>query len=1112
MNRFLYTLILGLLLVGAVFAQQEIYQRTMINLPSTVPTSVGNFVAGVDLDGDGKLEVYFVNNDWNDESNDELVPSIYKYEQNASGGWDSVWSHKMNIPLQNTWPALCVADLDGDGRKEIVWGPANNLDASTNPNPARVIVFESNPGSDVMGVNGEPNTTWTITQTANFELRTFKWFTQTFGGKQMIVFADRRTQAGAYRFGVLSVNSIPNDTNKSGVTWNLEVSGKDMTWPAGTVYDIFGLDSSIFVVQDGTANNITPVTYNNGTFKIHAPITGLVPGGSWKSATVVDVDNNGSKEAIVAGYGATAGQNKIYLLQKTNDTTLTSNVIADLAPLVGTARLYGGGVGDIDGNGKVDFVCGTRGSNPNGAIIRLAYVNGAIQDNGSYVASVIDRGITAVGADTRIDQIQLANVDGKAGDEVFYTNCTDGRVPIVILSNGKKAVNVTFMVNTSMVPDTLNTKSFVQIRGGGAQITWGNDSPAKMKNAGGDYWSYTGLFPVGDTIPYKFFTNANPTVTGDSPGWEGDTKNWGNGNRRLVVPDNDVVLPVEYVNGFNGDTYQQYDATFNNKQDDDTVWAHVRVNMQSYPDFNPAIHTLGVRGSFASSGWGMTIPMHQENPHANGGSRQYNSANFYYLDIPWKKSFLDTAAKGEGTIMRYKFVIHLKGAPLDEDWGKMVDNPNFQLEWQMPNKDTTQAWVWYRGVGYVPPKGTDSATVKFSADLSTALAQKGFTPGDVIVVKYGWGSTAAEIYTDTLKKVGLGGNKYESTPRQIAGVNASPETPVWYQYYLEKPGNELREVFYDFGYTGADPAGAERRKFAVPSNNASVVVYDTSKSIVSLHRQPIWQNTGKLSKNVLVTFTCDLRPAYYHLKGGDSLFDAQGSFRTVIPADADSVYKWGVWMNGPAVGGWSNPGGSDWGIGLRTNDAKKMFDDGTHGDAVAGDHIYSLQVQFYKDSLNNTIGQIFKFGLYGGDNEGGKGGFGNNHVANIDDATGTATIADQFGSINPTYYKAWDYDKHAAGVINREEGTVPTVFSLDQNFPNPFNPTTTIQYAIPTESFVTLKVYNMLGQEVATVVNESLKAGKYSASFNASHLASGVYVYRIEAGSFVSVKKMMLLK
>ncbi len=88
----------------------------------------------------------------------------------------------------------------------------------------------------------------------------------------------------------------------------------------------------------------------------------------------------------------------------------------------------------------------------------------------------------------------------------------------------------------------------------------------------------------------------------------------------------------------------------------------------------------------------------------------------------------------------------------------------------------------------------------------------------------------------------------------------------------------------------------------------------------------------------------------------------------------------------------------------------------------------------------------------------------------------------------------------------------PKSFSLDQNYPNPFNPTTTINYQLPTNGLVTLKVYDILGREVATLVNEKQNRGNYSVTFNASRLASGVYFYRLAAGSFVSVKKLMLVK
>ena len=85
-------------------------------------------------------------------------------------------------------------------------------------------------------------------------------------------------------------------------------------------------------------------------------------------------------------------------------------------------------------------------------------------------------------------------------------------------------------------------------------------------------------------------------------------------------------------------------------------------------------------------------------------------------------------------------------------------------------------------------------------------------------------------------------------------------------------------------------------------------------------------------------------------------------------------------------------------------------------------------------------------------------------------------------------------------------------FSLANNYPNPFNPSTKIQYTLPTNEFVSLKVYDIIGREVATLVNQQQSAGVYDVNFNASNLTSGIYFYKIDAGSFVDVKKMMLIK
>jgi len=93
-----------------------------------------------------------------------------------------------------------------------------------------------------------------------------------------------------------------------------------------------------------------------------------------------------------------------------------------------------------------------------------------------------------------------------------------------------------------------------------------------------------------------------------------------------------------------------------------------------------------------------------------------------------------------------------------------------------------------------------------------------------------------------------------------------------------------------------------------------------------------------------------------------------------------------------------------------------------------------------------------------------------------------------------------------------ENNTNPVDFKLNQNYPNPFNPSTTISYTLTSESFVTVKVINMLGEEVATLVNDFNQAGEHKVNFNATGLTSGIYFYIIKAGEFSDVKKMTILK
>jgi len=96
--------------------------------------------------------------------------------------------------------------------------------------------------------------------------------------------------------------------------------------------------------------------------------------------------------------------------------------------------------------------------------------------------------------------------------------------------------------------------------------------------------------------------------------------------------------------------------------------------------------------------------------------------------------------------------------------------------------------------------------------------------------------------------------------------------------------------------------------------------------------------------------------------------------------------------------------------------------------------------------------------------------------------------------------------------VNQISSEIPERFSLYQNYPNPFNPSTNIRYTLPKNSFVSLKVYDVLGKEIATLVNESLSPGTYEATFDAAKYSSGIYFYKLTTNDFSDVKKMVLIK
>jgi hypothetical protein len=151
-------------------------------------------------------------------------------------------------------------------------------------------------------------------------------------------------------------------------------------------------------------------------------------------------------------------------------------------------------------------------------------------------------------------------------------------------------------------------------------------------------------------------------------------------------------------------------------------------------------------------------------------------------------------------------------------------------------------------------------------------------------------------------------------------------------------------------------------------------------------------------------------------------------------------------------------------------------------------------------------------------------------MMNIFDPDGFQHPMNEWDHTIGSYYKSWwgsewgDPSKilklNNTTSVNLADGDIPRQFALEQNYPNPFNPSTMINFGLPVRSLVTLRVYDVLGREVATLVDGELSAGVHRTTFNANGFSTGMYIYRISATPlsgaktepFVSVKKLMLLK
>lgn len=713
-------------------------------------------------------------------------------------------------------------------------------------------------------------------------------------------------------------------------------------------------------------------------------------------------------------------------------------------------------------------------------------------------------------------------------------------------------VIVDISVNTSHIKDLTQRKRkmMVDLRGGSvgegtgviAEPSWGpgtNLRPASSfhwtaedsadesysKHLQHDQWYTAIVLDKGLSYDYKFgghIANLDGTVSGY---WENDLPgaNYKGNNRNLTISadgnsstasgaffhehesggDDHIVLDHFLGRGTDNDAPPYTDNP-------DSVDVYFVVNMSNNLDFDPKTQKVYMAGDLESEVTG-------------GNDWSHGIVMTDIGDGYWSYHWRGAAASDTPLTLNYKFTLgDWSGTHEDGLTGEGISGGNRQIvieeDMISDEGDVTVPWVWYNNNAPSPFTASSKVpSLTFRTNVGQAIANNGWKDGDLLLVKWGYGRTADKVYVDTLI-AGVGGD-YQKTIAPTDSLPVDAALGMFYQYYRSSGGSESRETFFNFDTTWADVSLQERRWTTIVAGAASTVT-DYLPSKTSGRRLPIFRNSNKLdasaadSDSLLVTWTADLRPIYYQLLSfgsddADSLTGIQGA-RTLYYSDRDSIFDWGVWMNGPAIGGWNARGA--WGAGLRADSLAKMHDDGTHGDATAGDSIYTVQFKYQKNSTD--VGMEFKFGVNAEDNE---SGFGLNHIENID--VNSPTVASQFGSINPNRYNAWNFDTGRPGLLSVEElAGIPDEFKLSNNYPNPFNPTTSIEFNIPIASQVTLTIYNITGQEIAKIHNDFAEVGKYKATWNGMDnngikAPSGVYFYELRAENhFQKVKKMTLLK
>ncbi len=644
---------------------------------------------------------------------------------------------------------------------------------------------------------------------------------------------------------------------------------------------------------------------------------------------------------------------------------------------------------------------------------------------------------------------------------------------------------VTLRLNTATLPDTLDALDEVQIRGAvddvgpftlpdGNVIDWSDFTTLKPANVGGDYWDLT--FQIPDNSKLNFKAYAQLAEDDQIGGWEdGD-------NAQIDAGTGDVDLGLHYYIKGDGQAYDW--SPFEQKPDSIGVMFRVWANTTDGVTagfVGDGTDALAVRGDpidgVSPLTWGADtgVTLQQENTDSDAtpGWSLFSGMAYYPVSAA-------------GTPQAYKFVAGPEG------WESSADR-----FFDIPSEDSTLHWVYFGNSPPVTGQGPVESDIEFSVDLSMLEIIGIFrrARGDTLQVRgsfNGWGCSNPDI---CLLEKQFGSAEFA----QFVTLNLIPGVDIEYKYFIDF---EVQAVKDEFG-VDVIPSGWEE-PIGTQGANRKEVYTGEGQTFIDTYNQLLIENMILVGNEINMSFSVDMTPA---LTAADPFNPATD---TVSLGFHDPIWSMTQGLaltprsDNPDLGDALNLGEFASNFWLEDPDGDMVY---TGAFRVQGPTYSGVQYKYiYGSPSGNT------FSEENGGNTSGPGRRRTRFIVPFADGTWPRDHA-----FPPETYQAdgdLPFEPNPAVPVSVEDqgGELPTTIHLSQNFPNPFNPVTTFEYTIDTRTQIKLSIYDVLGRRVATLVDAIQPASSYRVTFDASRLASGTYMYRLETPSKVITRSMVLLK